>query len=187
MLRGPRARLHPQALNRLSGLPWPSELQACEYVCYILRMPTAASKEPARREHDILKLIPPPSAPPQLTARRIGIHTSTAGGVEKCRRTRLPARMQHVSDILVESAAVEALRTLARPVRGDGPFARQIRSAPAHRSTPTISSMLRAATPSFSASRLRHFVPRSSVALRCAPSTWCCIQDHSGARIGKKA
>src|SRR4029079_4087415 len=33
-------------------------------------------------EKDILKLIPPPKEPPQLTSRRIGIHTSTAGGVE---------------------------------------------------------------------------------------------------------
>ena len=33
-------------------------------------------------EKDILKLIPAPKEPPQLTARRIGIHTSTAGGVE---------------------------------------------------------------------------------------------------------
>jgi len=33
------------------------------------------------KEKDILKLIPPPKQPPKLTARRIGIHTSTAGGV----------------------------------------------------------------------------------------------------------
>jgi deoxyribonuclease-4 len=33
------------------------------------------------REQDILKL-PPPRRPPRLTARRIGIHTSTAGGPE---------------------------------------------------------------------------------------------------------
>jgi deoxyribonuclease-4 len=33
-------------------------------------------------EKDILKLIPPPKTPPALTSRRIGIHTSTAGGVE---------------------------------------------------------------------------------------------------------
>jgi deoxyribonuclease IV len=32
-------------------------------------------------EKDILKLLPAPSKPPKLTARRIGIHTSTAGGV----------------------------------------------------------------------------------------------------------
>jgi deoxyribonuclease-4 len=32
-------------------------------------------------EKDILKLIPHPAKPPKLTARRIGIHTSTAGGV----------------------------------------------------------------------------------------------------------
>jgi deoxyribonuclease-4 len=50
-------------------------------MCYMLRMPPAAN-EPAKREKDILKLIPPPSVPPQLTTRRIGIHTSTAGGVE---------------------------------------------------------------------------------------------------------
>ena len=35
-----------------------------------------------KKEKDILKLIPPPKRPPRLTARRIGIHTSTAGGVE---------------------------------------------------------------------------------------------------------
>ena len=33
-------------------------------------------------EKDILKLLPPPKRPPKLSARRIGIHTSTAGGVE---------------------------------------------------------------------------------------------------------
>jgi len=33
-------------------------------------------------EKDILKLIPAPAQPPALTSRRIGIHTSTAGGVE---------------------------------------------------------------------------------------------------------
>lgn len=33
------------------------------------------------REQDILKL-PPPKRPPRLTARRIGIHTSVAGGVQ---------------------------------------------------------------------------------------------------------
>ncbi len=35
-----------------------------------------------KQEKDILKLIPPPAKAPKLTARRIGIHTSTAGGVE---------------------------------------------------------------------------------------------------------
>ncbi len=34
-----------------------------------------------REANDILKL-PPPKQPPRLTSRRIGIHTSTAGGVE---------------------------------------------------------------------------------------------------------
>jgi deoxyribonuclease-4 len=33
------------------------------------------------KEKDILKLLPTPAKPPKLTARRIGIHTSTAGGV----------------------------------------------------------------------------------------------------------
>ena len=37
--------------------------------------------ETAPQEKDILKLIPPPPKPPKLTSRRIGIHTSTAGGV----------------------------------------------------------------------------------------------------------
>jgi len=34
----------------------------------------------ARKERDILKLLPHPTRPPRLTARHIGIHTSTAGG-----------------------------------------------------------------------------------------------------------
>ena len=34
-----------------------------------------------KKEKDILKLLPHPAKPPKLTARRIGIHTSTAGGV----------------------------------------------------------------------------------------------------------
>ncbi|MGA2902627.1 MAG: deoxyribonuclease IV [Candidatus Korobacteraceae bacterium] len=34
------------------------------------------------KEKDILKLLPSPKRPPRLTARRIGIHTSTAGGVQ---------------------------------------------------------------------------------------------------------
>ena len=36
----------------------------------------------AKKDKDILKLLPPPKRPPRLTSRRIGIHTSTAGGVE---------------------------------------------------------------------------------------------------------
>jgi len=37
----------------------------------------------AKTEKDILKLLPHPKVPPKLTPRRIGIHTSTAGGVEE--------------------------------------------------------------------------------------------------------
>jgi deoxyribonuclease-4 len=37
----------------------------------------------AKFEKDILKLIPPPEKAPSVTPRRIGIHTSTAGGVEQ--------------------------------------------------------------------------------------------------------
>ena len=37
--------------------------------------------EPGKVEKDILKLLPAPAKAPKLTARRIGIHTSTAGGV----------------------------------------------------------------------------------------------------------
>ena len=35
---------------------------------------------PEKQEKDILKLLPVPKQPPKLTSRRIGIHTSTAGG-----------------------------------------------------------------------------------------------------------
>ena len=38
-------------------------------------------QQSAQKDKDILKLLPPPAKPPKLTARRIGIHTSTAGGV----------------------------------------------------------------------------------------------------------
>ena len=38
--------------------------------------------ESGKKERDILKLLPSPKLPPRLTSRRIGIHTSTAGGVE---------------------------------------------------------------------------------------------------------
>jgi deoxyribonuclease-4 len=34
-----------------------------------------------KKEKDILKLLPAPKVPPKLTSQRIGIHTSTAGGV----------------------------------------------------------------------------------------------------------
>jgi deoxyribonuclease IV len=42
-------------------------------------MPRAVNK---KLEKDILKLIPEPKVHPALTSRRVGIHTSTAGGVE---------------------------------------------------------------------------------------------------------
>ncbi len=40
------------------------------------------ARESEKIDKDILKLLPPPKRPPKLTSRRIGIHTSTAGGVE---------------------------------------------------------------------------------------------------------
>jgi deoxyribonuclease-4 len=39
-------------------------------------------RHPDKQEKDILKLLPAPERAPERTARRIGIHTSTAGGVE---------------------------------------------------------------------------------------------------------
>jgi deoxyribonuclease-4 len=39
------------------------------------------ARDSEKKEKDILKLLPPPKQPPRLTSRRIGIHTSTAGGV----------------------------------------------------------------------------------------------------------
>src|ERR1035437_5642246 len=38
-------------------------------------------RDSERKETDILQLLPAPKQPPKLTARKIGIHTSTAGGV----------------------------------------------------------------------------------------------------------
>ena len=45
-------------------------------------MPRAVKKSAASPERDILKLIPAADHRPQSATRRIGIHTSTAGGVE---------------------------------------------------------------------------------------------------------
>jgi deoxyribonuclease-4 len=45
-------------------------------------MPRAVKKSAAIPERDILKLIPAAEHRPQAKSRRIGIHTSTAGGVE---------------------------------------------------------------------------------------------------------
>jgi deoxyribonuclease-4 len=45
-------------------------------------MPRAAKKSATKPERDILKLIPAAERRPQPSALRIGIHTSTAGGVE---------------------------------------------------------------------------------------------------------
>ncbi len=49
------------------------------YTTHVPR-PIRAS-HPLRREQDILKL-PAPERPPEMTSRRIGIHTSSAGGVQ---------------------------------------------------------------------------------------------------------
>jgi deoxyribonuclease-4 len=43
---------------------------------------TGKTSQKKHKEKDILKLLPVPKQPPKLTSRRIGIHTSTAGGVE---------------------------------------------------------------------------------------------------------
>ena len=42
---------------------------------------TLMPRDPEHKEKDILKLLSPSAKPPKLTSRRIGIHTSTAGGV----------------------------------------------------------------------------------------------------------
>ncbi len=49
---------------------------------YNLLMPRVVKKSATTPERDILKLIPAAEHRPQHSSRRIGIHTSTAGGVE---------------------------------------------------------------------------------------------------------
>ncbi len=56
-----------------SSLPVKPTAAACRYTFFVPRS--------IAREQDILKL-PPPKRPPMLTSRRIGIHTSSAGGVQ---------------------------------------------------------------------------------------------------------
>ena len=46
------------------------------------RIKSSMAHDSEKKEKDILKLLPPPKRPPKVTSRRIGIHTSTAGGVE---------------------------------------------------------------------------------------------------------
>ncbi|MFZ1136420.1 MAG: deoxyribonuclease IV [Candidatus Korobacteraceae bacterium] len=45
------------------------------------RQPEQKKPRPKEKDKDILKRIPAPARPPKQTARRVGIHTSTAGGV----------------------------------------------------------------------------------------------------------
>src|SRR5665811_2155623 len=66
--RGRRAAGHEQAARTLARCP-----------CLESNLHRPRFEE---KKNDILKLLPPPKQPPKLTARRIGIHTSTAGGVE---------------------------------------------------------------------------------------------------------
>jgi deoxyribonuclease-4 len=65
------------------------------------------------REQDLLKL-PPPKHPPRLTARRIGIHTSSAGGVQNAaeRAYRLGC---NTLQIFSSSPRQWAAHALARP------------------------------------------------------------------------
>ena len=59
------------------------------------------------REQDILKLIA--KAPPRLTSRRIGIHTSSAGGVHNAAERAYRLGCNTFQIFLFQSAAVGSL------------------------------------------------------------------------------
>ena len=65
-------------------------------------------RDSEKKETDILKLLPPPKQPPKLTARRIGIHTSTAGGVENAVERAMVVGQEpelHEQDFIFKSAS----------------------------------------------------------------------------------
>ncbi len=66
---------------RCNGSCWPTLAPVAD-TPYNLSMPRAVKKSATTPERDILKLIPADEHRAQPTSRRIGIHTSTAGGVE---------------------------------------------------------------------------------------------------------
>ena len=144
-------------------------------------MPPAAN-EPAKQEKDILKLIPPPEAPPRLTSRRIGIHTSTAGGVENA--TERAYRLGCNAFQIFSSSPRQWKPYDLAPAQCEvmGRLRDEIRFAPSGYSRQLSHQCRGRQCSSFSANRLSLFAPRSSVASRCAPSTSCCTRDHFVAR-----
>ncbi len=60
-------------------------------------------------EKDILKLIPPLKKPPQLTSCRIGIHTSTAGGVANAAERAYRLGCNALPDLLLQPAPMGAI------------------------------------------------------------------------------
>lgn len=63
-------------------LSWPDGGYFPGAVRFAIPSAARARFKSVKFEKDILKLIPPPKQPPKRSIRRVGIHTSTAGGVE---------------------------------------------------------------------------------------------------------
>ena len=128
-------------------------------------------------EQDILRL-PPPKTPPRLTVRRIGIHTSTAGGVENaaeraCRlgcstsRYFLPARASGSPTARPQQCAEMSRLRAKYNLKAPGDPC-QLSAEPGGRQS------------EFYAKLSPHSAARWNAPWRCAPNILWCIQDLSG-------
>src|SRR5256886_15871947 len=75
------ACLRKHQFSRARGRNAETECPALPSILRVLESKLYSMPRSIAQEQDILKL-PAPKSPPQLTSRRIGIHTSTSGGVE---------------------------------------------------------------------------------------------------------
>jgi hypothetical protein len=109
------------------------------------------------KEQDILKMAPP-VRPPELTSRRIGIHTSSAGGVE--------------------NAAERAYRLGCNTLQIFSSSPRQWKQYELGR--PQCEQMMQLRE------KYKPFVARQKGRWRCALIILCCIQGRFAARTAKK-
>ena len=104
------------------------QVRGWEAFAYTHWMPRFAFKPKSRsmaKEQDILKQ-PPPKERPVLTSRRIGIHTSGAGGVENAAERAYRLGCNTLQIFFFQSAAVGAVRDSGVAVRRNEPLTGEI-------------------------------------------------------------
>jgi deoxyribonuclease-4 len=136
------------------------------------------------REQDVLKL-PIPKRPPRLTSRRIGIHTSTAGGVHNAaeRAYRLGC---NTFQIFSSSPRQWAPYALSRPQCDELARLREKYDLKPMAIHVNYLVNLASTTPLFLKSRSRHFVVKWNERSPCSRIIWCSTQAHSVAPTGKR-